>query len=193
MQYSRYQKKDPFTQIDHLAKQMDSLGVTVNASRLPSKDRYTRPQIIDREGRFIIEEKVVTADTDFPSSAEEGEIMNVNGQLYIAINENDIRKVGMNTVELDSDDSTTYTVLKTDSFVTLTTSASNALTLTLPEAETSLGQTLTFSFVSDGGQNVTINRTGSDTIDDSGDTGNTSITMQDADDRDWETKENVSV
>ena len=150
--------------------------MTVNASRLPSKDRYTRPQIIDREGRFVIEEK-----TTLPDSFEEGEILNFNGMLFVATSTTTLFPVGMNLTQVEAGDSA-YTVLRSDALIQITTNSGTAPTLTLPEAADTPGQTLTFSFVSDGGQSVTINRTGSDTIDDSGDTGNTSIAMQDAGD-----------
>ena len=73
-----------------------------------------------------------------------------------------------------------YTVTANDSLVQVSTSSGQALTVTLPEAATYIGQLLALTFVTDGGQNVTVNRAGSDTLDENTDTGNTSYTMANA-------------
>lgn len=69
-----------------------------------------------------------------------------------------------------------------DAILQCATDGAQALTITLPEAADNLGLNYIFHFVTDGGQNVTINRTGADTIDDAADIGNTAITMEDAND-----------
>lgn len=66
--------------------------------------------------------------------------------------------------------------------VKVSTDGAQACALTLPEAADNLGLEVIISFETDGGQDVTINRAGSDTLDLSGDTGNTSAVMADAGD-----------
>jgi hypothetical protein len=76
-----------------------------------------------------------------------------------------------------------YTVSGYEGLVECDTDGAQALTITLPTISSDIwGRLLIFAFVTDGGQNVTINRGGTNTIDDAGDAANTSITMQDAGD-----------
>ena len=67
-----------------------------------------------------------------------------------------------------------------DGLIQYATDAANACAVTLPEAANNLGLMLTFEFDVDGGKDVVISRTGADTIDTAGDTGNTTATLASA-------------
>ena len=67
-----------------------------------------------------------------------------------------------------------------DGIVQYSTDGAQALTVTLPEAASNIGTELTLTFETDGGQDITVNRTGADTLDENADTGNTSFVMANA-------------
>ncbi len=78
--------------------------------------------------------------------------------------------------------SASYTVLDSDKLINVSTSSGQATAIDVPNAADNIGRILTFTFGTDGGQDVTLNRVSSDVFNISGDTGNTSIVLNDAGD-----------
>jgi len=72
------------------------------------------------------------------------------------------------------------TATAADGLIQCSTDGAQVLTATVPEAANNLGLILTYQFKTDGGVNVNVVRTGSDTFDESGDTGNTQFAMANA-------------
>lgn len=83
-----------------------------------------------------------------------------------------VREVAAGTL-VDSPD-------ETDGLISISTNGVANCVPTLPEAADNLGLVLTFTFDADAGTDVVITRAGADTIDENGDTGNTTCTLANA-------------
>jgi hypothetical protein len=177
--------KTPFDQITLLSRRVAELESLFNSDRFSQKNRYIKEIAIAKDGKFRIEQK--DALPTFQGTSTQvgalGELVVVGGVLYLCSATDEWTTVSNNTrVRAVAAGTAADSPTVADGLVQVSTSGAQALTITLPEAADSLGTTLVFTFVTDGGQNVTINRTGSDTIDETADLGNTAITMEDAKD-----------
>lgn len=76
-----------------------------------------------------------------------------------------------------------YSATGYENLISMVTDNAQALTITLPEITLDLlGRPVALIFDTDGGQDVTVNRSGTNTIEENVDSGNTSITLADAGD-----------
>jgi len=71
----------------------------------------------------------------------------------------------------------TDTADTTDGLIQVSTDGANDCVATVPEAASNLGLVLTYQHDADGGNDVVVTRTGADTFDEDGDTGNVTYTM----------------
>lgn len=171
-------EKDPFVLIDELQRDIQELRENIVGERFSSRDRMIREVAIAKKGKFRIEQK-----DSLPTTATLGEITFVGGRLYECIATDTWALVGIQGTRAIAAGTGTDSPTLADGLIQCSTSAGQALVVTLPEAANSIGLSLLFTFVTDGGQNITINRTGADTIDETADLGNTAITMEDAADQ----------
>lgn len=168
--------QNPYEVSNRLEQRVLKLEQLVQSEQFSDRYRFLKRVVIG--GRFQLQER-----DNLESKTMVGELSCVSGQLYFSPVADTWVAVG-STVAKRSIAAGTASDSPTakDGLIRCSTSAGQALTITLPEAADNIGLTLTFTFVTDGGQNVTINRTGSDVINESGDLSNTAITMDDATD-----------
>lgn len=155
-------------EVDRLKLELQQLSSKLNSDEFSDRYRHYK--------KFVLVQK-----DSIPSVASAGELAVVNGMLLVSPSDDTWKQAGVR-VQSVAAGTAAYAPDGADYLVQASTSGAQALTITLPEAANNLGLTLTFTFVTDGGQNITINRTGSDVIDETADTGNTAIALEDAGD-----------
>lgn len=169
--------KSPYDQINRLEREIRELRSKIESERFTGKDRMIRNLIISKTGRFKIEEK-----DSLPTTSEAGEMTFANDRFYGCTTANTWYPLSLPRVRSIAAGTASDSPTRADGLIQASTNGAQALTITLPEAADNIGLLLIITFVTDGGQNITVNRTGADTIDDNGDTGNTAITLADAGD-----------
>lgn len=160
-----------FQRLDDMQRQMDDLDFKLNSEQFSDRFKYYKQIIISNPtGRLQIEER-----TSLPSVALIGEITAYSGRLYQGVAVDAWQPLGTLPKRSIAAGTAADSPSTSDGLILCSTDASQALTITHPEAADNIGRMMAYTFVTDGGQNVTINRTGADTFDDNGDTGNTSL------------------
>lgn len=167
-----------YQRLDKMQRELDNLNSKVNDEQYSDRYKFFKQIIISRDtGKLIFEEK-----DSVPTTATLGELSFYNGRHYSTTEADIFRPLHTLPVRsidagVASDDAETE-----DGLIQCTTNSSQALTITHLEAADNIGQVIVYTFVTDGGQSVTVNRTGSDVFNDNGDRNNTSITLDDAGD-----------